>query len=439
MSNKRPVLLSVDDDAEVLKLIEKTLSKLDIEVLTASSGKEGLALLKNRELDVVISDMRMPHMSGSEFLKEVSTHQPHCYRIVLTSDIHVDDAKSAINEGGVSRYLDIPWKDDELRRVVSEGIRIAALAKDNDELFQLTQAQNAELHSLNAELEDRVSRRTEALEHANGMLSNALSELEETNELMVDLVANIAAMPNPESDKSRRKLRLALAIGAELGLDEEGLLHLKYATRLHRLGWVGVPKSISAKPRSLLSEQERVEFEKHTTYAEAVLFSIPRFRKASEIIGSQHEQFNGHGFPQKRAGEGIPLGSRILAVARDYYEWMDGVIEEAKLTPAEAVAQIVAENDKAYDADVVKAFQIVVRTIDELDPSLNETSVRTVSLLPGMRLARDLITDEGVVLLAKGTTLTENTIGSLINLELRSDKKLQIYVLKEEPEKNAAA
>ena len=73
------------------------------------------------------------------------------------------------------------------------------------------------------------------------------------------------------------------------------------------------------------------------------------------------------------------------------------------LTPAEAVAQIVAENDKANDADVVKVFQIVVRTIDELDPSLNETSVRTVSLLPGMRLARDLITDEGVVLLAKGT------------------------------------
>ena len=438
MGNKRPVLLSVDDDAEILKLIEKTLSKLDIEVLTASSGKEGIAVLKNREVDIVITDMRMPQMSGSEFLKQVTALQPHCYRIVLTGDVHLDDAKSAINEGGVSRYLDIPWKDDELRRVVGEGVRIAALAKDNDELFQLTQAQNAELHKLNAELEDRVAKRTEELEHANGMLSNALSELEETHELMVDLVANIAAMPSPESDKARSKLRLALAIGAELGLDEEDLLHLKYATRLHKLGWVGVPKSITAKPLTLLSDQERIAFEKHTAYAEAVLLSIPRFRKASEIIGSQHEHFNGHGFPQKRAGEGVPLGARILAVARDYYEWMAGAIVEARLTPSEAVASIVAESDDAYDAEVVKAFQAVVRTIDELDPSLDETSMRTVSLLPSMRLARDLITDEGVVLLAKGPTLTENTIASLINLELRSDKKLQIYVLKEESKKGEA-
>lgn len=438
MDNKTPVLLSVDDDKDILESIQKTLSKLDIEVLTASSGKEGLAVLKAREVDVVISDMRMPEMSGSEFLKEVAALQPYSYRIVLTEDVQLEDAKAAINEGGVSRYLDIPWKDDELRRVVGEAVKAANLVRENDALYELTQIQNGELQDLNNELEERVAKRTEELEHVNGMLINALSELEETHELMVDLVANIAAMPNPESDRVRSKLRLALAIGAELGLDEEDLLHLKYATRLQKLGWVGVPKSVTAKPLAVLSGKERAAFEKHPAYAEAVLLSIPRLRKASEIIGSQHEHFNGHGFPQKRAGEGIPLGARILAVARDYYELIAGVIEKRSLTPAEAVARIVAEADDAYDPDIVKAFQMVVRTVDELDPSLDEKSVRTVSLLPSMRLTRDLITDEGVVLLAKGTTLTENTIGSLINLELRSDKKLQIYVMKDEPEEGAA-
>lgn len=434
MANKTPVLLSVDDDEDILKSIQKTLSKLDIEVLTASSGKEGLAVLKAREVDVVISDMRMPEMSGSEFLKEVCALQPHSYRIVLTEDIHPEDAKSAINDGGVSHYLDIPWKDNELRQVVGDAIKVAKLARENAELNELTQVQNTELQNLNTELETAVAKRTEELEHANGMLSNALSELEETHELMVDLVANIAAMPNPESDKARSKLRLALAIGAELGLDEEDLIHLQYATRLHKLGWVGVPKSVTAKPTAVHSVDDRVAFEKHTAYAEAVLLSIPRLRRASEIIGNQHECVNGRGFPLKRAGEGIPLSSRILAVARDYYELMAGGIEKTTFTPAEAVARIVAEADDAYDADVVKAFQLVVPTIDELDPSLDEMSVRTVSLLPAMRLARDLVTDEGVVLLAKGTTLTESTITSLINLEMRSDKELQIYVLKDEPE-----
>ena len=433
MGDPKPVLLSVDDDQNTLKLIEKTLSKLDIEVLTASSGKEGLAVLEARTVDVVITDTRMPEMSGSEFLKQVSALQPHACRIMLTEDAQLEDAKAAINEGGVSRYLDIPWKDDELRRTVGEAIKMATLARENDALYELTQAQNVELLALNNDLEERVAQRTQELQHVNGMLTNTLTELEETHELMVDLVANIAAMPNPESDKARRKLRLALAIGAEIGLDEEDLLHLKYATRLHKLGWVGVPKSVTAKPLLTLTDEERSAFEKHPAYAEAVLLSVPRLRKASEIIASQHEHFNGHGFPQKRAGEGIPLGARILAVARDYYELMAGVIDQAKLTPAESVARIVSESDGAYDGDVVKAFQVVVRTIDELDPSLDEASVRTVSLLPAMRLARDLITNEGVVLLAKGSTLTENTIASLINLEMRSDKKLQIFVMKDEP------
>ncbi len=433
MGNTKPVLLSVDDDPNILKLIEKTLSKLEIEVLTASSGKEGLAVLKARTVDVVITDMRMPEMSGSEFLKQVSTLQPHAFRILLTDDAQLEDAKAAINEGGVSRYLDIPWKDNELRRTVGEAVKMATLARENDTLCELTQAQNAELLELNNELEERVAQRTQELQHVNGMLTNTLAELEETHELMVDLVANIAAMPDPESDKARRKLRLALAIGAELGLDEEDLLHLQYATRLHKLGWVGVPKSVTTKPLLTLSDQEHSAFEKHPAYAQAVLLSVPRLRKAGDIIVSQHEHFNGHGFPQKRAGEGIPLGARILAVARDYYELMAGVIDKVRLTPAEAVARIVAEADDTYDGDVVKAFRVVVRTIDELDPSLDEASVRSVSLLPAMRLARDLITDEGVVLLAKGTTLTENTITSLINLEMRSDKKLQIYVMKNEP------
>jgi adenylate cyclase len=439
LGDPKPVLLSVDDDQSILALIEKTLSKLDIEVLTASSGKEGLAVLKARAVDVVITDMRMPEMSGSEFLKQVTALQPHACRIMLTEGAQFEDAKAAINEGGVSRYLDIPWNDDELRRAVDDALKMAALARENDALYELTQAQNVELLELNNELEERVAARTQELQHVNGMLNNTLAELEETHELMVDLVANIAALPNPESEKARRKLRLALAIGAELGLDEEDLLHLKYATRLHKLGWVGLPKSVTAKPLSSLSDQERSAFEKHPAYAQAVLFSVPHLRKASEIVASQHEDFNGHGFPEKRTAEGIPLGARILAVARDYYELMAGVIDKTRLTPAEAVARIVAESDDAYDGEVVKAFQAVVRTVDELDPSLDETSVRTVSLLPAMRLARDLITDEGVVLLAKGTTLTEGTIASLINLEMRSDKKLQIFVMKDAPSEKEIA
>jgi adenylate cyclase len=432
VGDDRPVVLSVDDDKNILESIEKTLSELDIEIITASSGKEGLEVLNARRVDVVISDMRMPEMSGSEFLKEVVELQPHSRRIVLTRDADSEEAKSAINEGGVSLFLDIPWKDKELRQIIGEAVKTARLARDNVESNELTRAQNAELQSLNAELEEQLATRTQELDHSNGLLSTALTELEETHELMVGLAANIAAMPNLEGDDARSKLKLAFVIGAELGLDDEDLLHLKSATRLHKLGWVGVPKRVTSKPLATLSVADRLAFEKHTAYAEAVLLNIPRLRQASEIISNQHEHFNGHGFPAKRAGDGIPLAARILAVARDYYDLMAGGVEKKELTPAEAVAHIVAEADDAYDADVVKVFQSVVKTIDELDPSLDEMSVRTLSLQPDMRLARDLRTNEDVVLLAKGTTLSEDMIASLITLERRSDKELQIFVCRVE-------
>ena len=245
-------------------------------------------------------------------------------------------------------------------------------------------------------------------------------------------------VPNQqESEHSRKKVNLALAIGQQLELDDEALLHLKHGVRLHRLGWVGIPSNVLETPRSEMTQAQREQYELHPSYAEAVLLSVPRLKTASAIVGAQHEEFNGAGFPQNSVGEGIPLGARILAIARDYYDAISGRIFAEKLTPAKAVQFIVGGGSAAYDPELVKIFSQVVKTIDELDVSLDEVLIKSMSLLPGMRLARDLTTPEGAVLLAKGNTLTEATIGTLLNLERRSDKTLQIYVVNQNLTENS--
>ncbi len=429
MSDTKPVILSVDDEENVLKSLKRTLRKVDAEILTANSGPAGIEILNAREVDVILSDMRMPEMTGPEFLKVAAEKQPHTRRIVLTGYADADAARDAINDGGVSLYLNKPWDDEELRRVVTDALKMVRLERENSYLNELAKQQNEELAKLNEELAGRVEQRTEQLEHTSGVLSNTLEELEETYEQMVSLVANIATMPQQESEHSRKKVNLALAIGQQLELDDEDLLHLKHGVRLHRLGWVGVPSSVVETPRSEMTQAQREQYELHPSYAEAVLLSVPRLKTASAIVGAQHEEFNGAGFPQNSVGEGIPLGARILAIARDYYDAISGRIFAEQLTPAKAVQFIVDGGGAAYDPELVKIFTQVVKTIDELDVSLDEVLVKSMSLLPGMRLARDLTTSEGAVLLAKGNTLTEATIGTLLNLERRSDKTLQIYVV----------
>ena len=428
MDDARPVLLSVDDEPNVLRALKRTLRKLDVDIITVDSGTEGLKVLETQKVDLIISDMRMPNMTGPEFLAKAAELQPDTRRMVLTGYADQDATKEAINSGGITHYLDKPWDDDELRRIVGDAIQLVSLRKENAQLTTITERQYAELEQLNQDLERRVEERTLDLQRATETLEETLGNLLEAQQQMVDLVANTAAMPNPESENTHRKSVLALAIAEEMGLDEDAQQHLQFAVRLHRLGWVGLPFKLRDKPYHAMNGDEQALFEQHPAYAEGVLLSIPFLKRAAEIIAHQHEQFNGDGFPDRKVGDGIPIGARILAIARDYYDLLNGRLVPDKLVPARAVEWIQERSGTYYDPELCKRFSRVVGKIDELDPTIEEICLSARLLQEGMRLTRDLETKEGVLLLPKRSLLTDQVVTSLINMEQRSDQKLDVYV-----------
>jgi adenylate cyclase len=428
MSDNKSVLLSVDDEESVLKALQRSLRKVDIEIVTALSGKAGLDILKQRQVDVIVSDIRMPHMSGAEFLKAAAAIQPTTTRIALTGYADPEETKAAINEGGVTQFLSKPWDDDELRRIITEAATVARLKRENQALAILTENQNEELRALNEDLEALIAARTQELEHTNGILTTALDDLKQNHQRMVDLVANIAALPNTECEIARNKVELALAIGEDMELDDEQLAYLREATRLHRLGLVALPHSIRDIPYETLTATQLEIYQQHPNYAEAVLLSVPTMKTVGVIIRQQHEHFNGKGFPDGCVRDGIPLASRILAVVRDYYDYQAGHITGNSHTPAQAFAFIQDKSNEQYDADIVSVLEKVLPTVTGKNLNQRETLIKTYSLLPDMRLARELTTEQGVVLLAKGSVLTEASIESLLNLERRSDRKLRIYI-----------
>lgn len=120
----RPVVLFVDDEQRILNTM-RIMFRRHYEVLTASGGEEALALIKERPVDVLVSDQRMPGMSGFELLREARHVRPGAMRILLTGYSDLNAIVGSINEGEIFRYINKPWANDHLQSVVAQAAETA--------------------------------------------------------------------------------------------------------------------------------------------------------------------------------------------------------------------------------------------------------------------------------------------------------------------------
>jgi signal transduction histidine kinase len=164
------VILLVDDEANVLTALFRLLRKENYRILTASSGEQGLKVLKKMGVQLVITDQKMPEMSGIELLRLVSKEFPEIIRIMLTGYSDLKLAEEAINKGEVYRFLTKPWSDEDLKAAIRQGLERYDLERKNKELLELTSRQNEELKELNQNLEQLVEERTRKLKESQEQL-----------------------------------------------------------------------------------------------------------------------------------------------------------------------------------------------------------------------------------------------------------------------------
>jgi response regulator RpfG family c-di-GMP phosphodiesterase len=153
-------LLLVDDEENVTSALVRLLRRDGYHILRASSGEAGLALLAENEVGVIISDQRMPGMTGVEFLSEVKTRYPDTVRIVLSGYTELHSVTEAINRGAIYKFLTKPWEDDLLRAHVQEAFQRYEMKRENVRLAHELQTANEALRQLNHELEQRVEDKT---------------------------------------------------------------------------------------------------------------------------------------------------------------------------------------------------------------------------------------------------------------------------------------
>jgi len=330
MSQQNARILVVDDEESIRALLKELLSSLGYEVGLAANGLEALSVLDDHPVDLLLSDIRMPGMTGMELLKMVALRRDEIPVVLLTACDEVPIAVEAMKSGALD-YLVKPIDLDAVTRAVRRALNVQRrLVAERLVAF---------------EAQARV-----------GDLGNRLQRAsQETLEL---LVAVLDARESETMHHSKRVCETAVHLARVVGLDGDELEVLRRGALLHDIGKVGVPDAILQKPGELTA-QERAEMNRHPQIGYRILQSVESLRPAAGMVLAHHANFDGSGYPVAWSGNRIPLGARIFAVVDSFDAMTSHRPYRRALDYQEARREIARCAGGQFDPQVVAAFESV--------------------------------------------------------------------------------
>lgn len=416
-----PGLLLVDDEENVLSSLKRLFRKSKCNVFIANSGQAGIEILKEQSIDVIVSDARMPEMSGPEFLAIAAEKYPDTVRILLTGYADMEAVVDAVNLGKVSHYLEKPWDDEKLKALVDETFVTISFKKQNEYLQSLVASQNEKLTAMNETLEATVKERTQKIIEINGAL-------QESYKSTIDLFANLLEMRNPKRNMDVPDIAILVTDIAEaLGLPQRELIHLIRAAKMRYMSQMGFADELLHTPYVSLSKEQKHEYEQYPLKGAKLLSNIRPLVPVAEIILRHKEYLNGEGYPKGEKGASLSKSVQILTVANDYIELLTGRMQKTPLTHLDAIQYLDLKSGSCYSTDAVEALKALLSSTKVEKPVMNHP-VLSDQLVGGMTLSQDLKNHNGDALLPKGSLLADSTITIITELERSSQKAFQIFV-----------
>jgi putative nucleotidyltransferase with HDIG domain len=337
---ERGRILIVDDEASVCGLLSEKLSQEGFTCCACSNGADALAMLERQSYDAVISDMRMPGMTGLGLLGECRKKYPRTAFLIVTG---VDDVRVGIQamRQGASDYLVKPLQLDAVVNALGRAVERKRL--------------ELELENYREHLEQMVEERTTQLQ-------SAMNRIEETyDDTLEALGAALDLRDTETAGHSRRVSRYCLEIAVAVGCTAEQLKHIARGAYLHDIGKIGIPDAILLKEGRLTTE-ERTMMQTHVRIGYELVHRIPFLAPAAEIVLTHHERFDGTGYPQGLRGEQIPLGARIFAVS-DTLDAMTSDRPYRRALPFSAAREEITQGlGNQFDPQVVRVFLALPHT-----------------------------------------------------------------------------
>jgi response regulator RpfG family c-di-GMP phosphodiesterase len=406
----KPRILLLDDEDIVLQTLRDTLVEEGYEVLGHTEPLKALGSLTQETFGVVLTDQRMPNMSGLEFLAKVRQVQPNATRMLTTGVVDLETVIDSINKGEIFRFIAKPWVREELLATMHNAVQRYELICQNELLQTRTTEMNKELQ---AQVE-RVGQQNQEL----ARLNQALGEnLQHTAELCLQMLETYSPVLG---NQTRRVFHLCSAMAKALDLKPAQKQALELSAWLHDMGMIGVPQPLIKRWQndpSALSEFERNLIQQHPVLGQELARFTQPLQDVGQIIRCHHERFDGQGFPDQLAGESIPWLARLLAVAVGF--------AASKDTPADAAKALEHEQGNAYDPQAVR---VLLGSLPRSSLPRREIEVLLPALRPGMILARGIYSAHGMLLVPGGQRLTQEALDKVRNHNALSPLNQELLV-----------
>jgi len=311
---RQKTVLIVEDDIDYGEMLEYALTHLKYKVYLSYSATGGLDIVRQKKLDIIITDLKMPGMSGLELAQRIMKMYLDIPIVLITGMNDLSLVKTAL-EIGVSDYIIKPVSIDELPVVIERNLQRKLIEKRT--------------------LQDN---RAETLLKALKALMRALD-----------------AKDPYTYGHSQRVVKLAMMMADRLQLENGRRFTLQLAASLHDIGKIGMPDSILKKADSL----EDIEMNKakdHPLIGSEILGEIEELSEVASVVRHHHERFDGKGYPDGLQGDAIPLFSRILFILDAYEALASDRIYRKGLGKLKALEEIQKNTGSQFDPQLVDIF-----------------------------------------------------------------------------------